>query len=408
MPSLEWIDTNKASIATRKLGQTLGLNPEGEVTLGWGADTDNAVELLCSLYRFSERLPSNIKYQFTRRAVIEAKKSNSLTLADIAQRIDGKQGEYLRKPLQRYDLLTNLSLRASSAIPGARIEGAAISFSRHPPKKFKPQDYPSQRRTHYGRPPSDYAAAVVRIESRDPSSAGAQAIQTLDLLRGIWNFYVNYRRWRVSFGGGNAPFNSILLGPIHLLFDAGGKPTDNVWWEPEYIEPRPTIDLSQRWGSLKKFEARVRHGLAVSPHRRLLRTSLLRYCRALDERDHSTSFMKMWSLLEDLTATGNADHMTTVRRATFLSPDPEFHRLALDHLRRWRNRIVHEGESADEAERMINEVKSYAEGLFLILLQHGHRFMTLAEFGNFLDSPVALSDLRRRASHLQLALKFRG
>lgn len=115
----------------------------------------------------------------------------------------------------------------------------------------------------------------------------------------------------------------------------------------------------------------------------------------------------MWSLLEDLTATSNADHATTVRRATFLSPDPEFHRLTFDHLRRWRNRIVHEGESAEEAERMINEVKAYAEALFLLLMTHGARFKDMSEFGKFLDSPTAVPDLLRRQLQLRLALKVR-
>jgi hypothetical protein len=122
----------------------------------------------------------------------------------------------------------------------------------------------------------------------------------------------------------------------------------------------------------------------------------------------SASFLRMWSLLEDLTATANSDHRVTVRRATFLSPDPEFHRLSFDHLRRWRNRIVHEGEAADDAERMINEVKQYAEALFLLLLKHGTRFADVHEFGRFLESPTSLEDLHRRQSQLRVAIRVRG
>ncbi len=407
-PERAWSDPNKAAIAVRKLKEILGLNEKGEVTVGWGADTDNAIELISSLFRFSEGVPANIRYETAHRAVIEARKADALELSAVAARISEKQADYVRKPFIPYVLLTSLSLRARDRLPRVHLDGASISFARSAPRRFKMPDRVRRGTLHHGPPPSAYWSAWIKVKSRDAFSAGVRALQTVDLLRGIWNFRINHGTWRISMGAGDAPFNKILLGPIHTLHHSNGRPADDlIWWEPDYVQPLSPFDVDQHLVSLKRFEAQVRRGLKNSPHGGVLRDAILRYVRALDERDHSTSFLRLWSLLEDLTATSNADHSTTVRRATFLSPDPEFHRLAFDQLRRWRNRIVHEGESAQEAERMINEVKSYAEALFLLLLRHGARFKDLSEFGKFLDSPTAPTDIRRRQSHLRLALTIR-
>lgn len=408
MPENAWTDPNKAAIALRKLKETLGLNEKGEVTLGLGADTDNAVELISSLFRYSEVVPPNIRHYTARRALIEARKADALDLSTVAARITEKQVDYLRRPLVPYVLLTTLSLQSQNPVPRVYLDGASISFARSAPHRFEFPDRVRRSTLHHGPSPTSYWRVWIRVRSRDAFSAGARALQAVDLLRGIWNFHINRGTWRISMGAGDAPFNKILLGPIHTLHEASGRPAEDlVWWEPGYVEPSSPFDFAPRLAALKRFEARVRRALQNSPHTRVLREMILRYVRALDERDHSTSFLRLWSLLEDLTATTNADHLTTVRRTTFLSPDPEFHKLAFDQLRRWRNRIVHEGESADEAERMINEVKGYAEALFLLLLQHGGRFKDLAEFGKFLDSPTAPIDISRRQSHLRLALNIR-
>lgn len=87
MPAPIWIDPNKAAIAVRKLSETLGLNAKGEVTLDWGADADNAIDLLSSLFRFSDEVPRNVRYHSARCAVIEARKANALAMTEVAIRI---------------------------------------------------------------------------------------------------------------------------------------------------------------------------------------------------------------------------------------------------------------------------------------------------------------------------------
>ena len=307
-----WTDPNKAAIAIRKLRETLGLNEKNEVTLGWGADTDNAVELISSLFRYAEAVPPNVRHQTAHQAVMEAQKADALNLPAVAARIAEKQSDYLRRPLIPYVLLTSLSMRSRNRIPRVFLDGASISFARSAPRRLRLPDRVRRGTLHHGPPPTSYWRAWVRLKSRDAFSAGVQALRAVDLFRGIWNFRINRGTWRISMGGGDAPFNKILLGPIHTLHYSNGRPAEDlIWWEPGYVEPLSPFDADEHLVALKRFEAQVRRALEISTHSRFLRESIVTDVRALDERDHSTSFLRLWSLLEDLTATSNADHTTT-------------------------------------------------------------------------------------------------
>jgi len=402
-----WSDSNEATVAVKKLQAILGLDEAGNVTLGYGADTDNALELLCDLYRFSSGMPFNIRHDHVRRAVMEARKANELSLAAVAHRIAAKNVAYLRQPLKPFVLLMRLSVHSNVRIPAVRLGGGYFSFARLAPSRFRTPSRVQRGGLHYGDPPAGYWASWVRVQSRDPVSAGWRAIDLMDLLRAIWNFTLNVGRWRFT-SSGHVPFNEILQGPVHTLHQASGRPfEDHVWWDPNYRQPRSTLAIDQHLPRLQRFLASVRKALRRSAHREVLRSALLQYVRALDEYDANTSFLRLWSLLETLTGTTGGTHETTVKRLVFLSPDPEFHRLSFNRLRRWRNRIVHEGEAAQGAEQMVNEVKQYAEKLFMTLLRHGKQFADIYDFGAFLNSPTTVGALRRKQSQYRLALRMR-
>jgi hypothetical protein len=132
---------------------------------------------------------------------------------------------------------------------------------------------------------------------------------------------------------------------------------------------------------------------------------LVRYVRALDEPDLSSSFLKLWAVLEDLTATGRSTYDVTIRRASFVLLDRPYHRNVLEYLRTWRNRIVHEGASVDDAEQFINQLNTYVHTLLLFLLRRSDAFSSMEEFGMFLDLPTDAVVLRQRLRHHELAIR---
>jgi hypothetical protein len=241
--------------------------------------------------------------------------------------------------------------------------------------------------------------------ARDVITATDTAIDELDFVRAIWNLFFNYRRSRLSLGGGTTrkSINSIVYGPIHTLHHPDGtSATDIYWWQSSYFEPVPAPhDVKQRYDELKSFERRLRGNVKKSAAKRELFNSLLRYVRALDERDLTSSFLKLWSLLEDLTATSTYEK--TIRRATFMLKDREYHESVLKYLRTWRNRIVHEGDYTHESEQFAYLLKHYVERLLFFLIQHAKTFASLDEFGSFLQLPAEPNVLEVRIGHHQLA-----
>jgi hypothetical protein len=159
-------------------------------------------------------------------------------------------------------------------------------------------------------------------------------------------------------------------------------------------------ELSRRWEQVREDERDVRASLARSAYRESLEDALRRYTRALDLFQWEVAFLGLWGLLETLTGTKPHDsHDLTMRRASFLYPDPEreVHFQTLTHLRHYRNRSVHGGESSATIEAYLYQLKRYVEQLLLFHLTNSYGFGSVEQAGEFLGLPPGPADLRRLA-----------
>jgi hypothetical protein len=100
--------------------------------------------------------------------------------------------------------------------------------------------------------------------------------------------------------------------------------------------------------------------------------------------------IKLWSVLEMLTASANEGYKATVRRALFVwnKKDLEIHRHALEPLRRRRNSTVHTGKESEGDMTSVFQLKRYVEQLLIFQLGNRFGFNTIAESANLLDHPV--------------------
>jgi hypothetical protein len=402
--SHEWSDPNKVGVVIAHLQRVLGLNAEGNVTLPLGGDLDSGVEIITSQAKFSKQVPEGRRVTMARRAVIDSRKASNLTLEGVWTRILAGQRDYLKQEPKPFVLLTSLSIEYSKTLTTLRPSRAVVTFTPMIPRHFELPASAQRSPPHYGPPPKNYTTVRVRVSARDPMSAGELALERLDLVRAIWNLFRNQTRWRVSFGARGRPINDIVPGPIHTIHHPDGSPASElIWWEPSYVQPLSLLDVAQDYGNTRKFERWIRARLAESPMRAELEEMLVRYVRALDERDLNPALVKLWGLLEDLTATNRAPHDVTVRRAVFLLKDISFRRLVLQNLKDWRNRIVHEGRETGEGERMVQEVKQPVEILLMFLLRNATAFRNLDEFGEFLDLPTEAAIIGRRIKFHRMA-----
>lgn len=109
--------------------------------------------------------------------------------------------------------------------------------------------------------------------------------------------------------------------------------------------------------------------------------------------------MKLWSLLEFLS--GARRHSSVVKRVAVLASDEDLRLAILDHLRKYRNQVVHEGRWRRDAERLVCELRLYVAELLQFHVAEGRDFVCLEDAGAFLDLP---SDLRV----LKKAVRFFG
>lgn len=354
----------------------LKVGPPGHVSYSANDDIDSDVAALSSTLGFRSDVPADQRQKFTYSAVVEAIRAETSTPKDILDRVRRRENEYLAVPSSPYVFVTTLSLRFSERLRQRRLPGAAFVFSRSLPSHF---DLPDSDRPplHYGEPPTEYTTVRVTVSARCSSSAFRKALDSLDLLRGIWNLFYGYKSFREASGRSKfRPMNQIVLGPVYSLHRPDGSLADfpYSWWDPFYVEPQRPCLIDQRYDGLRRYELDVRKKLQASPFERLLTRTLLHHVRALDHRDPAAAFSRLWAVLESLTFTGSNDnHATTVNRASAIYPDFPYRRAALDYLRRQRNahtHILEEEEDHPEADPsgLVNLLKIHVEGSWRFLL----------------------------------------
>lgn len=405
---VEWKSARAAGAGQAVIGrlnQTLGLNDEGAVTLGdLGQSLTTSAGILASSARISAKVPEEQRTVLVRRAVIEERKKGLLHEDSLLRAIAEKEWEYLSRPLEPYVLLTTLSVDHFKTFSSVRYNGATLTFTRHPPKRFTFPDRASELTEDHL--PWLYTVVRVHVRSRDERSAGDVALDRLDAIRGMWNFHQNRGRWKMNFGASLNPVNEIMKGPIHTLHRPTGEPAgDMIWWEPGQVGMKRwrRKRLEQEYRQLREFDRDIRIRAREVSQESAVARLFIAYARALDERERHAAFLKLWALLEDLTATGYGSYENTIRRAAFLYRHGRYRRLVLRHLRDWRNRIVHEGAEPEEAENMVNELRHHVEHLLWVYTRHIKTFGSLQQFGQFLSLPKGRRELIAHLRQVEFA-----
>lgn len=253
--------------------------------------------------------------------------------------------------------------------------------------------------------PLTYCKVAISVKAKSATSAVNKALRALDLQRALWCLMGN-PQMQMAFGKPSlSPINVIRLGSQHTLHLAdGAAATESVWFEPSFVEASifrfkspDVIRRNSRW-ALRQ--------IAACPYGDHIVTSLIRYVRALDERDANSAFLALWGALEALTTPNQANYEHTVQRCSFLFKDGVFHTQMLEHLREYRNVYVHTGESSDRARTHCYQLQFYFASLIWFHIRNARFFRSLDESNQFLDSPSDSTELQRRVRLAQKAVDF--
>ncbi len=372
-----------------------------------GFATQDILAVIDSSIEFSEPLPEVEKRRIIWSSIISAAKGRLSDKTILAEILKGER-EFVQRPRKPFVLATSLSVTRFTPLKGTEISGCRMRFDASLPRRFDREKIKDTVRHHIvGDLPSSYTTVRTSVRARSEYEAAEAALDAIDLLRGIWNLFFNRQTGIRMSSGRQRPVNSILLGPLHTLHEPNGKPAlELFWYDPEYVEPVQCKDLHQSWGKLQKFERTVRKKLVGHHYRSDMEEAIRRYVRALDSRDWNSSFLRLWSLLEFLTATERADYKQTIRRVLFLYKEGEFHEQILNHLRNYRNRTVHTGDETQEIETLLHQLRQYVECLLEFHLANRLGFSRLTETAEFLHQPTDLPFLQKRLLMTKRAIRF--
>jgi hypothetical protein len=135
---------------------------------------------------------------------------------------------------------------------------------------------------------------------------------------------------------------------------------------------------------------------------------LQEYVSSLDGTDRESTFLKLWAILEKLTACGDDGvhrYDLLVDRGSFIWRERQEARVLLEHLRQVRNDVVHHLRSPEEANTCVFQLLGFVHALLWFHLQAAGEFASLSEAGQFLHLSKDRGSLQKQIRIRQLALK---
>ena len=368
--------------------------------------------LLYSMLEFSETVPEVDARRIVRQAIFKAAEKGSVTANSLLAQVNRLEREYSKRSLERYVLLTSLSLSQFASLPRCRFGNTVIIFESNPPLRYQRAALDLAARakhTLFADLPADYLSVRVHVSARSEFHAAGLALDTLDLVRGIWNWFYNRRQFIRASSGRRSPVNRIILGPLHTLHRLNGDLATETWWyEIGYCDAVRIHGSSEDVESMYRFLKDVRNHLAQCKYRLVVEEAIIRYARALDLHDWEAAFLKLWSVLELLTNSSRQSNEVTARRTAFIFDDRKYAHQVLKHLRDYRNRFVHADASDSRIETCLYQIKNFVEALLSFHLGNSYGFKSIEEAARFLDLPSDRIALESRLRMLKYAQRYHG
>lgn len=383
--------------------------PDG--SLGFDVDVLELEVLLFTMLDFAEDYSNHNALYLLKRAVRACAEEGELSKEKFLQAINDEVRGHLGTREKLFVLSTSVSMTGGFPVNPVVLGGAKV--------ECYPQGFPVEyngRNTFlanwkYKDPPfsPDHCAVLVSVKSKHWLDAAEQALDALDLVRGIFCFIYNAEaQFSLSFKARIE--NKISLGGMHCIHNGDGTlARDKQFWFEQKYEKAPSFAISdeQREIGASRFNEIVDH-LSRHEDERLIKKSLIRYVRAIDNYDKNTSVMHLWSVLESLAGKGGYAADSIVRRCSFINGDRVFHQQVLEHLREYRNSSVHTGMYLESPDWHCFQLQRYFRRLVHFYLADVDTFNTIDEANRFLDLADSKEKLLSEIEIRQKALEFFG
>ena len=328
-----------------------------------------------------------------------------LTPVAFLEAINTELSRLLATRENTYHILTSVSISPEGLQKVAKLAGASLTLLTGDfPKRYGSREIAiNEQKPPVSPVPRDYCKVIVRLKAKSHFAAMTGALRAIDLQRAAWCFYGNTELEIV--GKDWEPINCVRLGGIHTVHDPiGHTAAQEVWFEPNFVQR--SVHSPRKPDIFRRNCRNLLRRMRLSPYSEELADALVRYVRALDERDQNIAFLRLWGAIEALTSPDRADYDKVVHRCAFLFRDFEYHRQELEHLRLYRNGSVHAGDQGENAKTHCFQLQMYFRALFRFHLGIAKQIESLAEANEFLDTKPDIVFLKRRKLLVNKALRF--
>ncbi len=410
----KWLPGYNPEHLAVRLEESKSLGHDGRVSFEGFGFTEYIV-VLNSMVSLNDTIPEYEKDNIIQQAAFSLARKEKITYSGLLKEITKFENEYLAQNPKKFVLVSTLSINKFCKLKRIQINGVTITFHSSLQKYFAREIEDKIKKhasyTIIGKYPQDYIFLKTSVRAKSYSQASNIAIDSIDIIRGIWNLYCNRGKFsRTTLSGRRYPVNNICFGPLHTVHFPNGKLATKSWfYETGYMGPLRTFNINNKIENLYSFQDNVRRLLKRNKLKNYLENALRRYAQALDISDWESSYLRLWSLLEYLTNTNkNESHKDTVKRASFFFQERDYAIQVLNHLREHRNRAVHTGESNQHIETLLYQLKSFVEAILEFQIANKYNFSNRDELSQFMNLPADAKVLKRRQAMINNALKFIG
>lgn len=394
----------KPEVILKRIESIRTIGPENKPSFS-GFELEDMLPALQSMLEFPDVAIQTERSTLTWKAV--ASISGELTKKSFLDAINKILSAQISTREEDFHVLTSLSIEAEKFPATIKIEDSTIRISgKDYPKKYSARyENIAAYRLPVPSVPKHYARVIVELRAKSPFEAMTKALRALDLLRALWNLRCN-PQMEIVYNNWN-PINKIRLGSIHTIHNKSGEiASDQVWFELNFAEA--TSFKPDHPEHLRKLTNASLKKLKNCTYSEALSSALLRYVRALDERDFTTALLHLWGAIESLTSPDIANYEQVVRRCSFIFRETEYHQQLLEHLRESRNQSIHTGDQCETARINCLQLQRYFYHLMFFHLGSTHFFKGLSEANEFLDLPRNADELKRKKEFASKALRFRS
>lgn len=402
----------KPEIILKKIDDIKEINKEGNVSYR-GFEFHNAMATLYVTIDFPKELSPQQNKMILHKSISNIAKLGDLTEEKVLKELNNlAKIENAKKP-ETFNILTSVSISTTYPLP-IKIINVGKSKIRFLNTKF-PKKYESRNDTlQYAKNNNNtnklehenYTKVIISVKSKTPYEAAKKCLTDFDLFRAILT--MNANAGMELIGKEWSPINKIRMGEVHTIHNKYGKNINpsSYWYETNYIETIPfIIDEQKKWNHYIKW---VFQKLNECKYKNKLNDALIRYVRALDEKDQNVALINIWGALEFITAHNENNKDNVTKRCAYLYEEYEYNKQILEHLRDYRNRSVHAGDRHNEVKSYCYQLQKYFIELIFFHLHNVDVFNSLEEANQFLDQPYNIAELKHKRNLLNKAIEYRG